>query len=156
MPAEIMAMVDYVSSHDLFQRPKCPLDTLVIGDQIPHLEDHEIALVSAGIALIFPSLTRFGDPFNCASLLKNTIAALGMAQESLDLTGILIAQLVQLRSFEKHESPSTALVSALHLAGWLDDGSRSRTYSNHSLLVHTGSRGPIIPRSFCSNPGGSW
>ena len=156
MPAEIMAMVDYVSSHDLFQRPKCPLDTLVIGDQIPHLEDHEIALVSAGIALIFPSLTRFGDPFNRASLLKNTIAALGMAQESLDLTGILMAQLVQLRSFEEHESPSTALVSALHLAGWLDDGSRPRTYSNHSLLVHTGSRGPVIPRSFCSSPGGSW
>ena len=156
MPAEIMSMVDYASSHDLFQRPKCPLDTLVMGDQILHLEDHEIALVSVGIAVIFPFLTRFGESFNRASLLKNTIAALGMAQESLDLTGILMAQLVQLRSFEEHESPSTALVSHLHLAGWLGDGSRSRTYSNHSLLVHIGSRGPVIPRSFCSSPGGSW
>ena len=91
MPAEIMSMVDYASSHDLFQRPKCPLDTLVMGDQILHLEDHEIALVSVGIAVIFPFLTRFGESFNRASLLKNTIAALGMAQESLDLTGILMA-----------------------------------------------------------------
>lgn len=121
MAADVMAMVDYASSHDLHQKPKCVLNTLVLGCHIPHLEDHEVALVSAGISAIFPSLTQFGDPFNRPHQLKTKIVTFGTVQKSANLMEVLVDQLKYLRSFEEHESPSSALVSTPRLAGELDD-----------------------------------
>lgn len=59
MPMDVIAMLDYACSHDLHRRSKCVLETLVTGDQIPQFEDHK-SVVSMGMAMVFPSLTRFG------------------------------------------------------------------------------------------------
>ena len=55
---EVIAMLDYACSHNLYRRPKCVLETLLTGDQIPVFRDNE-PVASMGMAIILPSLTRF-------------------------------------------------------------------------------------------------
>ena len=58
LPVDVIAMLDYACSYDLYQRPKYVLETLVTGDQIPVFGDNEL-VVSMGMATILPSLERF-------------------------------------------------------------------------------------------------
>jgi len=77
---DVITMLDYACSHDLYWRPKCVLETLVTGDQIPVFGDHK-TVVSTGMAIILPSLTWFegtmrwdvGIPEYMRATIQNTV-----------------------------------------------------------------------------------
>ncbi|KAF9790613.1 hypothetical protein BJ322DRAFT_401547 [Thelephora terrestris] len=102
--ADVMAMVDYVRSHDLHRRPKCALDVLVAGNQVVPLDDCEFALVSMAISAIFPSLARIIGSLDWSPLERLALMC-GKAQEPTDLMSFLN----ELNLSERHETSSSLL-----------------------------------------------
>jgi len=108
MLTEVMAMLDYAYSHDLHRRPKCALEMLVTGEQIPQLKDYEIELVSMGMAIIFPSLTQVeGTGWD---RLRRMLMLFGMVQKHTDLMETIM-RIRSLGSLAGHELAVSPLVS---------------------------------------------
>jgi len=59
MPVDIVTMLDYAYSHNLHRKPKCALKKLSMGYRTFPFLDDEFEIISMGMVMILPSLTRF-------------------------------------------------------------------------------------------------
>ena len=57
--ADVLDMLGYAYSQGLHSKPKCALETLVVQEMHLVLSDYDPALISMGMLMIFPSLTKF-------------------------------------------------------------------------------------------------
>ena len=57
--ADMLDMLAYVCSQGLHSRPKCVLKELVTGGMHFEMSDYDPVLISIGMLIIFPSLTKF-------------------------------------------------------------------------------------------------
>lgn len=143
MLTDVMAMVDYAHSHDLHRRPKCALETLVTGEQIPQLEDYESELVAMGLAVIFPSLTLLKGSVGWGRL-ERMVALFGMVWSRKDLVETIMS-LRGVGLLMEHELAVSPIVSPLPLLARWRVG--RYFYSNHPLPISTGTRSSLAPRA---------
>jgi len=96
--ADMLDLLGYAYSQGLHSRPKCILKALVTQGMPLNLSDYDPALISMGIQMIFPSLTRFVSMSPEWARLEAPVVALGRVGGFEDLTEQLIRSLGKLRA----------------------------------------------------------
>ena len=80
---DMLNLLEYACSQGLLSKPKCPLKVLMVGDMVPMLADHDIALISMGMLMIFPSLVKFSTISRAWAEVEVMVQALGQVGEQL-------------------------------------------------------------------------
>lgn len=88
---DVITMLDYAFSRHLYERPKCILEALVTGDQIPVFEDNELVM---GMSIILLSLTRFEGFMRWAVTTEDFGIEIENAVESLWDLGVFMPNLL--------------------------------------------------------------
>jgi hypothetical protein len=78
--ADMLDMLGYAYSQDLHSKPKCALKTLVTGEMYITLSDYDPGLISMGMLMIFPSLTKFVTTSSAWARLEYLVNALRPAR----------------------------------------------------------------------------
>jgi hypothetical protein len=75
--ADMLDLLGYAYSQGLHSRPKCVLGALVTGEMYTKLSDYDPGLISMGMLMIFPSLTKFVTRSPTWTQLEVLVKALG-------------------------------------------------------------------------------
>ena len=116
--ADMLDTLGYAYSQGLYLRPKCTLTALVTGEAPLTLADHDPALISIGMLMIFPSLAKFVTRTPTWTQLGVMVKVLGRARGLAAMTENLMKCLNEVRESVENGGPMRSAVSSHLSLGW--------------------------------------
>ena len=104
--ADMLDLLGNRHSRDLYSKPKCVLKTLVTKSLPLKLSDYDPGLISIGMLMIFPSLTKFVSESSTWARLEVLVKDLGQVSQLAGLTEKFIGFLNDIRESAENGLPT--------------------------------------------------
>ena len=124
--SDMLDTLGYAYSHGLHSKPKCVLERLVTGEMYIELADYDPELISMGMLMIFPSLTKFVTRSPAWGRLETLVKGLRQVEGLATLTEKFMTRLNEVGESVENGVPVRSAVSfclSFRLAGAYGSGS---------------------------------
>ena len=109
--ADMLDLLSYAYTQGLHSRPKCVLNGLMIGEMRGDFADSDPGLISIGMLMIFPSLTKFGTRSPAWGRLELLVNTLRQTEGTAHLTEKLVMYISRARELARDGTPGRSAVS---------------------------------------------
>jgi hypothetical protein len=109
---DMVDTLDYAYSQGLHSKPKCPLEALALGVMPLRLTDNSTMIISIGMVMIFPSLTKIVSMFPNWTQLEVTMRALGQLEGTPAMTENFMRCIKEVREAAENGVPARSAVSS--------------------------------------------